>query len=187
MRRIQSFLAMIAVASAGALVLAQTPSGTSAAPAGQSTPTTQSGATQPSSSTTLVGCLYREADVPGRSPNIAERAGVLEDYILADASEGGAASAPRPTGTSGTAGAVPAAGKMFKIENIEDNRLSALAGKRVEVVGKIDAEADDVRGSGANAQPQADRNPGPDAIELPEFEATTIREVAGTCPAVPAR
>ena len=35
--------------------------------------------------TTLVGCLYREDQVPERKPNIAERAGILEDYILADA------------------------------------------------------------------------------------------------------
>src|ERR671925_58680 len=36
--------------------------------------------------TTLSGCLYREDQIPGRKPNVAERAGVLEDYILADAS-----------------------------------------------------------------------------------------------------
>src|SRR5688500_10959335 len=35
--------------------------------------------------TTIVGCLYREDQVPDRKPNVAERAGILEDYILADA------------------------------------------------------------------------------------------------------
>src|SRR5688500_568095 len=48
------------------------------------TPTTQ---TQPRTSgqapmVSVEGCLMREADVPGRRPNVAERAGVAEDYIL---------------------------------------------------------------------------------------------------------
>src|SRR4030095_291325 len=34
---------------------------------------------------TLVGCLYQEQSVPGGTPSPAEKAGVLEDYILADA------------------------------------------------------------------------------------------------------
>ena len=35
--------------------------------------------------TTLAGCLYREESIPGRSPNVAEKAGAGEDFILADA------------------------------------------------------------------------------------------------------
>ncbi len=133
--------------------------------------------------TTLVGCLYAENQIPGRTPNVAERAGVLEDYILADvgtapAAPGESTAAPRPTGTSGVTAA------MYKIENIPDERLKALVGKRVEVVGKIDAE----RGPAGQptAAPTPDRGPGPDAINLPEFEAATIREVAGMCAATPA-
>ena len=38
---------------------------------------------------TLTGCLYREEQIPGRKPNVAEKAGVLEDYILADVSAEG--------------------------------------------------------------------------------------------------
>src|SRR6187551_2442218 len=51
---------------------------------------------------TLTGCLYREEQVPGRKPNIVERAGVLEDYILADVT---VARDPQqqPTGTAGSA------------------------------------------------------------------------------------
>jgi hypothetical protein len=133
--------------------------------------------------TTLVGCLYTEGQVPGRTPNIVERAGVLEDYILADvgpapAAPGDSAAAPRPTGTSGVTAA------MYKVENIPGERLKALVGKRVEVVGKIDAE----RGPSGQptAAPTPDRGLGPDAINLPEIEAATIREVAGMCAATPA-
>ena len=109
--------------------------------------------------------------MPGRAPNVAERLGVAEDYILADA---------RPAGSQ-TQGL--ATGRMYKVENINDEQLGALAGRRVEVIGHIDAETSDVRPGGA---PAPDRNPvSPDAIDLPEFEARSIRQVEGTCPAVP--
>jgi hypothetical protein len=138
--------------------------------------------------TTLTGCVYRERDIPGREPNIAERAGILEDYILADATTSG--TQPTATGTSGIVGAATGPmHKMFKLENIDDERLQALVGKRVEVTGRIDAEAADTAAQPAGTTgtvPKADESLGPDTIELPEFEVTAIREVAGTCPATPA-
>lgn len=131
------------------------------------TPAVQAGAQQ-----TLVGCLYREKDVPGREPNVAERAGVLEDYILADASMNGQ---------------TPAAGKMYKVEKIDDDQLKQHVGKKVEIVGRIDAEPSDVApaSTGGAPMPKPDKGPGPDAIELPEFEAVSIRVIEGTCPAKP--
>jgi hypothetical protein len=44
--------------------------------AAQTTPAPQSG-TQ--ATTVLTGCVYNEKDVPGRAPNVAERAGIAED------------------------------------------------------------------------------------------------------------
>ena len=133
--------------------------------------------------TTLVGCLYREDQVPGRKPNVAERAGILEDYILADASTASAQTKPGATpGATGTAGTTPASRPMYKVEGPSDEKLKALVGKRVEVTGRIDPE--DIRG-GAPGTATKDRGPGPDDINLPEFEATSIREVSGTCPATP--
>ena len=120
---------------------------------------------------TLVGCLYSERNVPGRTPNVAERVGVGEDYILADA---------RPAGSRAEG---LATGRMFKVEKIDDEQLKALVGRRVEVVGRADAEAGDIRPDGA---PARDRNiASPDDIDLPELEARSIRQVEGTCPAVP--
>jgi hypothetical protein len=143
---------------------------------------------------TLEGCLYREQDVPGRTPNVAERAGVLEDYILADAKIAtGQSATPSPTGTSGVAGGTVAPSSiatMYKVEKIADERLRAVVGKRVEVTGRIDAGASDTnRPTGtAGATPSPDRNPAsPDRIEIPEFEATDVKEIAGSCPATPAR
>ena len=151
-------------------------------PVTPSAPSAQAG--QPA--TTLVGCLYRENQIPGRTPNLAERAGVLEDYILADASASGAARPGTTPGATGTTGTSASRGSMYKVENVPDEKLKSLVGKRVEVMGRIDPE-----GAGTSRTPGAttpDRAPGPDAINLPEFEATSIREVAAgpPCPATPA-
>ena len=153
-------------------------------------PQTQPGApatAAASQPTTLTGCVYREQDVPGRAPNVAERAGVLEDYILAgvtpNAPQGTPAGTPGAAGTSGTA----KAGAMYKLELIADEKLRALVGKRVEVTGRIDAEAGDKPATPATPPAsQTDRAMGRDRVDLPEFEVTSIREVTGTCPAKPA-
>jgi len=103
---------------------------------------------------------------------VAERLGVAEDYIIADA---------RPQGSQAQG---LATGRMYKVEQIDDEQLQKLVGRRVEVTGRIDADADDATPSGA---PARDRNPvSPDDIELPEFEASSIRQVEGTCPSAPA-
>jgi hypothetical protein len=130
---------------------------------------------------TLVGCLYRESQVPGRTPNAIERAGVLEDYILADAAMPAPPRPGAPSGAVGTSGTTPSTGKMYKVENIADDRLKALVGKRVEVSGRIDPEDGGLGGAATR-----DRGPGPDELNLPEFEASSIREVSGTCPSTPA-
>ena len=151
-----------------------------AAQAPQPGPTTAPRSTTPVvgaqtlTSITMTGCLYREQSVPGRTPNVAEKAGVLEDYILADATM------PADAGKNSTL----ATGNMYKVENIADDKLRALVGKRVEVAGKIDPEG---TGLGRPAGgPAPDKGLGPDRINLPEFEANAIKEVAGTCPSTPA-
>ena len=152
-------------------------------PAPQTPPPTPA-ATAQQPTTTLTGCLYREDQVPGRKPNVAERAGVLEDYILADASVTGTQTKPGSTpGATGTTGATPPSGNMYKVEGPSDEKLKALVGKKVEVTGRIDPEG----GPGATpGTPRPDRGLGPDQINLPEFAATAIREISGTCPATPA-
>jgi hypothetical protein len=153
-------------------------------------PTTQPPMTQPPAAPataqnmetkTIQGCVYKEEAIPGRAPNVAEKAGVLEDYILV-------ASADTSAGTVGTTGTTPpAAGaatpmpKAFKLEKISDDKLQAVVGKRVEVTGRVDAGGS----ATAPAAPARDKGLGPDEIELPEFEVESLREVEGTCPATP--
>lgn len=182
---------MLALFSTAALAASQAPQNPGQQTAPRPNPQTPAPtATAGQTTTTLNGCLYREAQVPGRTPNIAERAGVLEDYILADATmpagQGQPGATPRATGTSGT---VPTTGNMYKVEDIPDERLKALVGKRVEVTGRIDPEGAPWsvdRPGGTTGAATPDRGVGPDRINLPEFEASSIREIAGTCPATPA-
>ena len=130
---------------------------------------------------TLTGCVYQEKDVPGRAPNLAERAGFLEDYILAELSP---AEAARSTGTSA---GTPTTYSMYKLEKVSDTQLKAVVGKRVEVTGSIDVGEKDATGqpSAAVETNKTDRAIGHDRINLPEFEVTSMRAVAGTCPAKP--
>ena len=186
-------LTLFATAALSAAQAAQAPSPQPSTPPRQTQPSTQepparstpqsppAATTTAQTTATLVGCLYRESQVPGRTPNVVERAGVLEDYILADATMPPATRPGTPPGAVGTSGAVPSTGNMYKVESIPDERLKALVGKRVEVSGRIDPE--DAGLGGASTR---DRGPGPDQVNLPEFEASSIREVSGTCPAVPA-
>jgi hypothetical protein len=169
-----------AVACAG-IATAQTPAGSGQDPQ-RPTPQSESRATsQQGQSTTLFGCVYREQDVPGRTPNVAERAGVMEDYILAHTSTSSKESQPGTPGATGTSGTAAA---MYKLEHAADEKLRAMVGKRVEVTGRIDAEAGDTK-KPAGTTAQTERSVGPDQVELPEFEVTSIREVSGTCPASP--
>jgi hypothetical protein len=153
-------------------------------PQSQTTTPTQTAASQ--TATTLAGCVYREQDVPGRAPNVAERAGILEDYILAEVTNPPQSTPSTATpGAAGTSGA-GISGAMYKLERVEDEKLRALVGKRVEVTGRIDAEAGDKPLTPATpSTTPTDRAIGRDRIDLPEFEVTAIREVTGTCPATP--
>jgi hypothetical protein len=156
----------------------QSPAG-QAQPAGQTPPAGQQPATaQQAGTVMLVGCLVREQDIPGRKPNVAERAGVLEDYVLTGATRApqGGAGTPGATGTSGSGSNISS---MYKVEGIADDKLKDLLGKRVEVTGREDA--DDKREVSPSAAPGAATPASPDA-DMPEFEATAIREVPGSCP-----
>jgi hypothetical protein len=157
-------------------------------------PTTQPPMTQPPAAPataqnmetkTIQGCVYKEEAVPGRTPNVAEKAGILEDYILVASADTSA----ETVGTTGTtppaAGAATPMPKAFKLEKISDDKLRAVVGKRVEVTGTMDIERSDTKGAGTTGAPAADKSVGPDEIELPEFEVESLREIEGACPATP--
>lgn len=118
---------------------------------------------------TVEGCVMREEDVPGRKPNVAERAGIGEDYILTSAKivKGSAPSSGQaggtPTGTSGVTSA-----SMFHIEGIDDEKLKSHVGRRVQIEGTLERSAGAATGGTSG--------------DLPELRATTIRPASGECP-----
>ena len=153
-------------------VAAQAPASTQP-PATQ--PQTQTAAKPPQAASaaavTIEGCLVREQDVPGRKPNIVERQGVMEDYILTSTKivKGSAPTAStrgdQPTGTAGTA----AGSRMYQVKGIDDAKLQALVGKRVQVEGTL-ADLDEPATPSAGAE------------DLADIDSSSIRQVSGECP-----
>ena len=156
--------------AAGMFVLAAGLAAQEPTPSPQTPPRAPSAQEQPAATVTVEGCLVREQDVPGRKPNVAERAGVMEDYILTSTkmvkgTPPQQASATGPGEAVGTSGAVP----MYDVKGISDEQLKEFAGKRVQIEGTF---ADATRSPAAGA-----------AEDLIDIRGTTIRAAAGDCPA----
>jgi len=115
---------------------------------------------------TVEGCLVREADVPGRKPNIAERAGVTEDYILTSTKM------VKGTAPAASLGSTRSASAMYEVEGISEADLKTHLGRRVQIDGTF-ANTDRAKPStseGANE-------------ELVELRGSVIRSAAGDCTA----
>lgn len=178
-------------AACSAAVFAQAPgSPGSSQTTTQARPGTQTDPAKPV--TTVVGCVYQEKDVPGRAPNAVERVGIGEDYILAEVTGEAGATGTGNRGTTGTSGAAKGAatgtsgaGRMYKLEFVDDDKLKTLVGRRVEATGKIDAEEGDSKApAGAAVTSTTDKIIGHDQINLSEFEVASIKEVPGACPSL---
>jgi hypothetical protein len=167
-------LSLTTIVCSGVLMAAQAPTQQQQPPQTPGTPAAQA-------TTTITGCVYQEKDVPGRSPNLAEKAGILEDYILAEVKPSATTATPGAAATAGTA----QFGTMYKLEHADDSKLKAVVGKRVEVTGRVDRESGDSRARPAEtpAPSQADKVMGRDAVDLAEFEVASIKEVPSACPA----
>ena len=153
---------------AGVLVLALGVGAQAPAP-GQ--PTTRAATADQAKPVTVEGCLKREADVPGGQPNVAERTGIGEDYLLTSAKVvkgeppevAAARPGDQPAGTSG------ARATMFKIAGLDDERLKGHVGHRVQIEGRFEHM------EGAR--------PGSAGGKLVELRATEIRHISPTCAA----
>ena len=164
-RSMTVFLSATALAAAVSLsAQTQTP---------QTTPNPQTPRTQPQAerqdtqrnmpqSVTVTGCLKEEKDVPGRSPNVAERAGVSEDYILTNVKMGQGSS----TSAIGLA-------SMYQIKGISDTELKKHINHQVEVMGRVTAPA-----STTTPSSTADKDK-----DLQELQASSIKMLAATCTA----
>lgn len=117
---------------------------------------------------TVTGCLKAEKDVPGRRPNVAERAGVTEDYVLTSV---------KMAQSSATSGIGLAA--MYEIEGIAEAELQKHLNHQVEITGSLSTgNAMGNRGASAAPGSQASAN-----ADLPQLTATSVKMLAATCPA----
>jgi hypothetical protein len=155
--------AVIACAASG-LLLAQTP------PPQQQTQSTKHAAD--GQTVTAKGCLKAEKDVPGREPNMAERAGMNEDYILTNAKLTGAAADSMPSQpASATASAASTLWKnAFKVEGLDDSELKKHLNHQVEVTGTLKM-AKTMTGA---TEEKTDKH-------LREIHATSLKMVSAQC------
>lgn len=117
---------------------------------------------------TVTGCLKAEKDVPGRRPNVAERAGVTEDYVLTSVKMA------QSSATSGIGLAT-----MYEIEGIAEAELQKHLNHQVEITGSLSTgNAMGNRGASAAPGSQASAN-----ADLPQLTATSVKMLAATCPA----
>ena len=108
-------------------------------------------ATPANPSITITGCLKEEKDVPALKPNVAERAGITEDYILTDVKMS-PSSAVSGIGVS----------TKYEIEGIAEAELKKHLNHQVELTGQVvqPTDASDV---------------------TPDFRATSLKMISATC------
>lgn len=110
---------------------------------------------------TVAGCVKAEKDVPGRTVNPAEKAGISEDYILTDVKMGAGSS------TSGI-GLAP----MYEIKGLDNSELKKHLNHQVEITGTLETKAAGTMAAGAAANK-----------DLPDLHGTSVKMLAATCSA----
>ena len=117
---------------------------------------------------TVIGCLKAEKDVPGRRPNLPERTGATEGYILTNVKMA-------PGSTTSAIGLVA----TYDIQGIADAELQKHLNHQVQIVGTL-APGDAHGNRGASAAPGSAASAHAD---LPQLHGTTLTMLAATCPA----
>jgi hypothetical protein len=148
----QTLATLTAMIMAGALTLsAQTPQTSPQNP--PIAPAQQQAADISTQTITIVGCVKPEAAVPGQKPNVAERVGVSEDYILTNV---------KMSETSRVSGL--GLSTMYEIEGVAGSELKKHINHQIELTGRVaaDREVND---------------------EAPDFHASSMKMVSATCPA----
>jgi len=101
---------------------------------------------------TIAGCLKEEKDVAGLKPNVAERTGVTEDFILTNAK----------MAASSTVSGIALATR-YEVEGIAESELKKHVNHQVEITGTI------TQATTTDSDPTAD------------FRGTSIKMLAATC------
>jgi len=137
----------------------------------------------PAQQVTIVGCVQKEADYRraknlGKGGAAGTGAGAGNEFVLISASTSPAgATQPAPTGTAGA----PAGSDEFEVTGANEGQLESFVGKRVEIVAKLKAAETKATGTTGGA---TEAVPGSRDLKLREAEVISVKEAAGTCPAV---
>jgi hypothetical protein len=125
----------------------------------ESTPT-------PKATVAVEGCVVTENEIPGRKENLAERAGLSEDFILVNAK---VVKGEAPAVAADDSGGVVSAAlrPMYEIGGLTDEQLKIHVGRRVRIEGSF-----------SNLDRDASHHKNDDLVEL---NAATIRQIPGTC------
>jgi hypothetical protein len=174
------------VLALSAVVLAQSsqpPAQPPAQPAAQAAGPAAQDVKAPAQQVTIVGCVHKEADYRsvrnlGKGGVVGTGVGAGNEFVLINASTSPIPSTePAPTGTTG----VPAGTDEFEVTGKNEEQLGAFVGKRVAVTGTI--KAAETKATGATGG-ITEAVPGSRDLKLRELEIVSVRESAGTCPAL---
>ena len=176
---------------AGAGVFAQQTPPPTTRPSAQ-TPSPQTGLQGLDGQTvTVTGCVMREANVPGQEPSVAERAGIMRDFILTNVQvksaspSGTGAATGTPSGTGAMAAGAGASSTRVKLTNIDNDKMEANLNRQIEVTGRLDVDdgmnmAGDRPGRPTTGEPSTtgrDTN-----RELAELNVQSVRALNQPCP-----
>lgn len=145
--------------------------------------------TAPEQQVTITGCVQSEADYrkardAGKGGVAGTGVGAANEFVLVNAST--TTSPDSPTGTSGSA-AGTMTGVAYELTGPNEGKVAEHVGKRVEITGKLKASevgpAGDPTGGATAGKPPAGVDVASKDLKLRELDITTVKEVAGTCPA----
>lgn len=137
----------------------------------------------PEQEVTITGCVYKEADYRraknlGKGGAAGTGVGAGDEFVLINAlTATAAATAPAPTGTSGVA----AGTEEYEMTGKNEEQLASFIGKRVEITGKLKAAETKASGTTGGA---TEAIPGSRDLKLREVDVLSVKEAAGTCPAL---
>ena len=139
----------------------------------------------PQQDVTIEGCVQNEADYRrarnlGKGGAVGTGAGVRDEFVLINASSSPipmGRTEPAPTGTPGAA----AGTEEFELTGKDEEQLGSFVGKRVVITAKLKAAGTNPTGTTGGP---TEAVPGSRDLKLREAEIISVREAAGTCPAM---
>ena len=197
------FTTFLGAAAAGAMTVTALALPLQSQTTGGSQPAATS--TQQGQQVTVTGCVQRESDYrraqdAGRGGVVGTGVGAGNEFVLVNASSGGAtpgssatpsattgSSATGTAGTSGSAATSATAGTAYELTGPGEGQAASHVGRRVEIRGTLKPTETTAAGrptGGATAgSPPAGVDIASKDLKLRELEVSSVKESTGTCAA----